>query len=401
MVLIEHKQDMKKLKIFSKKSHTTKPTGRQVLQQIGARKNSPPNTTKKGKFRLWWSRRRRWQKALLILITALVVFLAQAYAIAFWYQQKHKNEPLTYGVTFIGSYANYFELDPQDTFLALRDDLGFRRFRFVSYWEEIEKSPGVYDFSELDWLFDKVTEVNGEVTLSVGLRQPRWPECHAPSWIHGKSTEEWYPDLEKIMTAVINRYKDRPVLQSYQLENEYFLGVFGNCKEFPATRERLVNEFNLLKSLDSTHPVIISLSNNYLGLPIGQPRPDQFGISVYKRVWDKTITKRYFEYPFPSWYYAWRAGMTEIVTGKSSMIHELQAEPWPPGDLKTSSIEEQNKSMDATRLKERFKYGREIGMKDIDLWGGEWWYWRKIKFGDNSLWEVARSEMINAGQLQP
>lgn len=335
----------------------------------------------------------RLKKILLIIIAIVFFVTAQAYALAFWYQKKHNDEPLTFGVTFIQNYAEYYDLDAKETLYALRDDLGFKRFRLVSYWKDIEVEPGVYDFSDLDWQFDAVNEVGGEVSLSIGLRQPRWPECHAPDWVVPEQEDVWYPELKKYMTAVIERYKDNPALVSYQLENEYFLGIFGECKDYGIERERLIDEFNLVKSIDSKTPVIISLSNNYLGIPIGDPRPDQFGVSVYKRVWDQTITKRYFEYPFPSWWYSWRAALTEIFTGKDSMLHELQAEPWPPTDVKSATIEEQDKSMNATRLKERIHYGEATGFRDIDLWGGEWWYWRKVKFGDDSLWETVRNEI--------
>jgi hypothetical protein len=76
------------------------------------------------------------------------------------------------------------------------------------------------------------------------------------------------------------------------------------------------------------------------------------------------------------------------------MLHELQAEAWPPlGDIKDNSIAEQNKSLDAYRLKERIQYGVDTGMRDIDLWGLEWWYWRKEKQQDPSLWFAVRDSL--------
>jgi hypothetical protein len=33
---------------------------------------------------------------------------------------------------------------------AAIQDLGVRRFRLMSYWDEHEKTPGDYDFKELD-----------------------------------------------------------------------------------------------------------------------------------------------------------------------------------------------------------------------------------------------------------
>lgn len=346
----------------------------------------------------WFKARRLWQKIVLLLLAFVLLFTAQSYAIAYWYQKQHQDEPLHIGVTFISGYASYFGLDPHETMLALRDDLGFKRFRLVSYWDEIEKTKGAYDFSDLDWQFDRVSEVDGQVSLAIGLRQPRWPECHAPTWVDPAKKDEWYPELKKFMTTVIERYKDRDVLVSYQLENEYLLGVFGECKAYGSERERLVDEFNLVKSLDADTPVIISYANNYFGVSTSTPVADQIGVSVYKRVWDKTVTKRYFEYPFTSWYYSWRAGLQQIFTGRSSMLHELQAEPWPPNGVKEASIEEQDKSMDAKRLKERIDYGVDTGFRDIDLWGGEWWYWRKVHYNDPSLWNVVKTEMKNYNQ---
>lgn len=347
----------------------------------------------------WWKRRGLGLRIVLVVLALWLIISAQAFAIASWYKLKHSQEPLSVGVTYIADYAEYFGLDRKETMLALRDDLGFKRFRLVSYWKNIEPVNGKYDFSELDWQFDQVEAVGGEVTLAIGLRQPRWPECHFPSWVKNHDDEsQWKQELYDYMEAVIKHFKNRKSLKDYQLENEYFLGVFGECP--PSERPRLIEEFELVKKADPNRPVILSLSNNYFGIPTGQPRADQFGVSVYKRVWDKTVTKRYFEYPFTPNYYAYRAGLTEIFTGRDSMLHELQAEPWIAdglGGLKNSPISEQNKSMDVKRLKSRIDYGIRTGFRDIDLWGGEWWYWRKVN-GDPSLWEAVRQSLKEAQQ---
>jgi hypothetical protein len=343
-------------------------------------------------YKAWFGARSIAVRLCLVLLALWFLIAAQTTIIAEWYKLRHANEPLKVGVTYIADYARYYDLDPKETMLALRDDLGFRRFRLVSYWKNIEPINGKYDFSELDWQFDQVEQVGGEVTLAIGLRQPRWPECHFPSWVtNHKDETQWKSELYEYMNAVIEHVKNRKSLVSYQLENEYFLGVFGECP--PSERTRLIEEFELVKKADPSQPVIISLANNYFGIPIGQPRADQFGVSVYKRVWDQTVTKRYFEYPFTPDYYAYRAGLTEIFTDKDSMLHELQAEPWTPVGVKSASIEEQNKSMDVVRLKSRIAYGVETGFRDIDLWGGEWWYWRKVKLNDPSLWNAVKDSL--------
>ena len=51
------------------------------------------------------------------------------------------------------------------------------------------------------------------------------------------------------MVAVAEHYKNRPELQSYQLENEFSCKiVFGDCQPYGADGQRLVGEFDLLKN---------------------------------------------------------------------------------------------------------------------------------------------------------
>jgi len=298
------------------------------------------------------------------------------------------------GATFVPDYARYFGLDPKNTFYAITHDLGVKQVRLVSYWDTIEQNPGSYNFDELDWQFKMAEDAGVKISLAIGLRQPRWPECHEPAWATKLIGNTWEQPLYDYMTAVVNRYKNNPALDSYQLENEYFLSVFGLCNNFD--RDRLVHEYNMVKMLDPNHTLIVSMSNNAIGTPIGEPTPDEWSISVYKRVWDKTITKRYFEYPIPAWYYAFRAGFTKITRGHDSFIHELQAEPWTPdgfdGILNTP-LDEQDKSMNAEILKNRIEYGRATGMKTIYLWGVEWWYWRMTVKNDPSLWNTAKTSI--------
>lgn len=335
-----------------------------------------------------------WKRLLVGTGAFLVLFATGSYAVAQWYIAKHNDEPMILGTTFVPNYAESFGLDPKETLQAILGDLKVKQIRLVSYWDRIEYTPGQYDFSELDWQFAMAAKHETKISLAIGLRQPRWPECHEPAWVTPLSKAEWQPKLNNFMKVVIDRYKNSPVLDTYELENEFFMKVFGECQDFD--RQRLIHELELVKKLDPYHKVIISRSNNWVGLPVGKPTPDQFGISIYKRVWDKTVTHRYFEYPLPAWFYAALAGGGEILTGKDMIIHELQAEPWPPTDIHQASIAEQFKSMNAKRLKDRISYAEATGMRNIDLWGAEWWYWLKVQQNDPSVWNVVKQAIAQA-----
>lgn len=360
-----------------------------------SKKNPSKSRLKKVGFLIWSGS--RWRKTLVVLITIFFLIYVQIYAVAAWYKNRHADEPLVLGTTFISDYAESFGLDPETTLKAIFEELGIRHVRLVSYWKEIEPTAGHYDFSQLDWQFDMAEKYGSNVSLAIGMRQPRWPECHEPKWADISSPEEtWKPQLYDYMTAVVNRYKDRPNLVSYQLENEFFMKVFGKCKNF--SRDRLVEEFEMVKRLDPNTPVIISRSNNWYGLPLREPTPDRFGISVYKRVWDSAFTHRYFEYPLPAEFYGMLAGWGEIFTGRDMIIHELQAEAWAPQKytLPELSVEEQYKSMNPERMKNRINYGIDTGLREMNLWGAEWWYWLKTEKNEPGIWNEVKKAVAEA-----
>jgi len=138
--------------------------------------------------------------------------------------------------------------------------------------------------------------------------------------------------------------------------------------------------------------VVMSRSNNYAGLSLRQPLPDVVGISVYRHVWAAPI-HRYLTYPFPNWYYAFLAGAEQIATGKPSIIHELQAEPWPPHgqDIPHTSLAEQNKTFNADLFKSTIAFGKGTGIKHVDVWGAEYWYYRALVLHDPSVWDAAKA----------
>ena len=333
-----------------------------------------------------------WHKLVVGFVVFILLVIGTMYGIAQWYMSSVSNQPYVMGVSFDADYAESLGLNPQQTLSALVNNMHVKNFRLTSYWSDIEPSPGQYNFSQLDWEFAMINKVHGTVSLSIGLRQPRWPECHAPSWVDTSAVaSQWQPELEQFMTAVINRYKHDPALVSYQLENEYFNKVFGTCTNY--SRTRLDSEFNLVKSLDPSHAVIISRSNNDIGTPLGTPTPDEYGVSVYKRVWTP-LFNRYAEYPFPAWYYAFLAGVQKIVNHKDMVIDEMQAEPWAPNSktITQISLKEQNKSLDASRLVGRFNYAKATGIRTVYFWGAEYWYYRLTIEHDSSVWNAAKLE---------
>jgi hypothetical protein len=269
-----------------------------------------------------------------------------------------------YGVSFSLKQCLAFRLDPHaclDWLIAQ----GWRRFRLMTYWNEHEKAPGAYDFTELDWQLDRIRKARGVVTLCLGVKQPRWPEYHWPEWALLLDPADRTEPLLAYLEKVIEHVKDRKEIVSYQLENEALLTGFG--RNIQIDRRRLRKEYDLVKRLDPTRPVIMSTSNGW-GIPLRKPRPEIVGFSLYtimhsKGKYHKTIQK------------PWLHRLRHTLIRQPVFIHELQCEPWGPTAIWKMSPKEQATSMNQERIAANIAAAKKIGVYPIDLWGAEWWYW--------------------------
>lgn len=293
-------------------------------------------------------------------------------------------DPNKFGVSFSIKQCRSFQIDSEKTLDWLIQN-GFRRFRLMSYWDEIEKEQGVYDFAELDRQFAQIEQAGGTIILCLGVRQPRWPESHWPKWALDLPKKQRYNALYKFIRAVVERYRDNNSITNYQLENEFFNRSFGPHGDF--SRKRLRREFALVKSLDPNRPIAMTYVT---GLPIRQPVPDIIGHSLYRIMF---INSRYVHPKIPMWFYRLRAWIAKTTLKRPSFIHELQAEPWGHKPIWEMPIADQNRSMPIQRLQENIRLAKSTNLYPIDLWGGEWWYWRWQKYNDASVWETVQKAL--------
>jgi hypothetical protein len=300
-------------------------------------------------------------------------------------------DPARYGVSFSLKQCRNFKLDPAETLDWLLDEAGFRRFRLMSYWDEHERSPGKYDFSALDNQIRQIAGAGGVITLCLGARQPRWPENHWPDWAWQAAKSERTAALLKYIETIVRRYKDNPAIISYQLENEALLKAFGERPE--VDRRRLRTEYNLVKRLDPSRPIIMSTSTSW-GIPVRRPLPDIVGFSYYQIIHS---SKGYSTAWHTPRLHRLRKALIHLLKNRPVFIHELQLEPWGPDAIWKISAEEQDKSMDITQIKRNISLAEKVGAYPIDLWGGEWWYWR-LKHGDASIWQAVRAALYAPGQ---
>ena len=251
----------------------------------------------------------------------------------------------------------------------------------MSYWNDHERRVGEFDYSQLDWQIDTIKKAGGTVSLSLGARQPRWPENHWPGWAWDLPKIERTAALLHYIETVVERYKHESCIVSYQLENEALIDDFGEHNE--VDRQRLQTEFKLVKTLDPSRPIIMTTSTSW-GIPLRQPIPDIVGFSYYHTLYRKG---GYHRSTFSPLIHRTRKNLINLLHNRPVFIHELQLEPWGPTAIWKMPNAEQDKSMSVAHIQDNVRLARKINAPPIDLWGGEWWYWR-LKQGDPSIWQA-------------
>ena len=289
-----------------------------------------------------------------------------------------------WGVTYSPKFAYELGLDWEETYLAMIDDIKVRNVRLPIYWDQIEVEEGQYDFSVYDYILDEGAKRDVEFVVNVGWRLPRWPECHTPQWAKGEDLDIIKAKSLSMIKLVVERYKDRPEIVAWQVENEPLLDWFGEGPE--GDEDLLKQEVAFVKDMDD-RPIIISASGELSGWHKEVEIADTFATTMYRVVWNPWF--KYFRYPLPAWFYKLKLDLAG-ASPEQAIVSELQAEPWVPnGTLDNITFDEYDKSFSPEQFKANLQFAINVDFKQTYLWGIEWWYLQKEK-GDTRYWDIAR-----------
>lgn len=322
------------------------------------------------------------------MTTIFIVAAAFLTALAIWALYLGRGAPAidqVYGVSFSSKQTAELKLNNEETYLAILDELGVKKLRLAAYWDVIEPLPGEFKFSDIDWQIDEAERRGASVLLAVGRKLPRWPECFMPEWARYLAPPQQNKHLLKMLKLVVERYRHRPAVVAWQLENEPFVGWFGECPK--PDKALLQEELDLVRSL-SPKPVVITDSGELSTWRRAARFADRFGTTMYRATWNPYYG--YGFYPLPAGFYRlkarwWNLAFSDVI------ITELQTEPWPPGKpLVEVPLDEQFRSMDLNRLNKNIAFAKSTGFREVYLWGAEWWYWLKTTQNHPEFWEAAK-----------
>ncbi|MDD2696582.1 MAG: cellulase family glycosylhydrolase [Candidatus Pacebacteria bacterium] len=298
-----------------------------------------------------------------------------------------QTKEIKWGVNFSQKHTELLGLDWKETYSALIEDMGAKNIKLATYWDLIEKEEGIYNFEDLDWQMQTAQDKGAEILLVIGMKTPRWPECHIPGWAKGLGKEQQQEKILNLIEKIVSRYADSEVISMWQVENEPFF-PFGDC---PWTdKDFLKKEIAKVKSLDQQNrKILISDSGEGSFWFSAASLGDIVGTTMYRKVWVHQLG-RYLNYPFPPTFYSRKAQIIKTIFNKEVICVELQAEPWGPALLYHSSLEEQEKTMNLEQFKKNIEFAKRTGLKEFYLWGAEWMYWLKEKEGKPEIWQEAK-----------
>jgi len=336
-----------------------------------------------------------------ILISIVVLALASVcYFLVGW---APKQDNITWGIDFSQMQAEALGLNWKEAYLSIIEDLGVKNIKLHTQWDWVEGQKSEYYFDDIDWQLQQAEKQGVNIIYVLGIKTGRWPECHDPDWARSLSeTEEQQATLDYVKEVVL-RYKDNPAIKYWQIENEPLL-KFGECPSwYYDGGEFLKKEVELVRSLDSSRKIIVSDSGE-LSLWIKSGKiGDILGTTMYRKAWvdiasyglPALIPNFYGTYPIPPVCYWRKAQMIKTFYGKDTMCIELQAEPWPQGQIYDTSVEEQLKTMDLSQFKKNVEYAKKTGLDTFYFWGTEWWYWMKTTQNNPEIWNEAKTLFSN------
>jgi len=217
---------------------------------------------------------KKFVKILFLIILVLI-------CAAIYFDWQYENAPAPqWGLNFSTTKPAYLGLDWQKMYHEILSDLKPQRLRVMAYWEVIEPRPGEFNFADIDYILTEAGKRDIKVILTLGHKQPGWPECHHPEWYDKLPEEQRKQAILKVIedSAKANQFSrvktvwlEIGALAGVHMFVAFFLmattgpalATFTRHRGWPLRRERV---FVVLAVLAEAEAEVLVLSETTLSL---------------------------------------------------------------------------------------------------------------------------------------
>ncbi len=337
-------------------------------------------------------------------------------------------EPLgtpEFGINFSCNYAEYLLLeDPAtgnghvaddrpgraewcaDTLGQLLSGLGAKHVRLSVEWSQVEPQPGQFDWGLMDALLVEAERNGAKVLLTVGVKAQRHPEYYIPDWVlEGASLADGDeissdPYVREralaMIEAAVAHFSSSPAIDAWGADNEPYVPSL-RASNWSLSREFVQAEVDSIRRNDPRgRPVSINHGQHFVFDRRWQHAladADVLAQSLYPwrnyRIPGRTLVVPILEIgPLaPNYNYQARLAREQ---GRDFWITEMQAEPWVDGDIRLVSPEKPSANLTGANFRKNIEYARRVGASRIYLWGAEWWLFQRLRYGDETWWNLGR-----------
>ena len=276
-------------------------------------------------------------------------------------------------MTLFGVHSDlcYFDAPTREREIALLAPLGARVSRSTLVWRDVERSPGVYDWSVPDAVVNALRARNAIPLLWVGT----WP-----SWLGGYRGQ-WTPPTDylpavnayaRFCALAAKRYKGKVArFEVWNEQNEhYFWGTIAGHDAWPSLHEYAVLYLAARQAIHSANPNAHVAVGGLAGLQAGD---EAFGSGL-----------------------GWLSAFLTVVpprTVQRVALHPYTSDAQAP-DV-TREFRDNFSAIGAVRA-----YLDSIGRSDVKLWVTEWG-WRRDVVGDVLQAEYVTKSLAMMRALYP
>jgi Beta-galactosidase len=333
------------------------------------------------------------------------------------------------GISFRPLQAEALGLEPRAALSALLQH-PFELIRLAALWNRMEPTPGVFDFSPLDWQVEAAEQAGKRVIIGVGaVKNFGYPEFFVPkhhlpvplpegSLLSEASHQDLLTAALAFAARVVDRYRDHEPVIAWQVEHEAVdpLGVEHSWRLATGFVEREIAE---VRRVDPTRPILLT-GFLPMSLPVAAQQSwrtrDQgdslslaeeaagiIGVDFYpchalSAAGEWTVYLDAKEH-------AWRKRARRLfertgAQGRRLMIAEGQAEPWEAVTTPPNPAGQVMASCPPERVIENFNRCVVLARESSNpldaylFWGAEYWLARQ-QAGDESY--LGAFERILAG----